>query len=141
MSLNDPSSSPPGEGRPIFAASVVVFAGVILAIVGVFQIFQGVVAVFDDGFYVVTRNYTFDLDTTAWGWIHIVVGLLAVGIAAGLLSGAMWARIAAVTVATLSALVNFLWIPYFPVWAIVIIALDLLIIWGVTQYKPDDVVV
>lgn len=141
MSLSDSSSSPPGEGRSIFAASVVVFAGVTLGIVGVFQIFQGVVAVFDDDFYVVTRNYTFDLDTTAWGWIHILVGLLALGIAAGLLSGALWARIAAVTVATLSALANFLWIPYFPVWAIVIIALDLLVIWGVTRYEPDDVVV
>lgn len=141
MSLTDPSSSSRGEGRAIFAASVVIFAGVTLALVGVFQILQGIVAVFDDDFYVVTRNYTFDLDPSAWGWLHILFGVVALGIAAGLLSGAMWARIAAVIVATLSAMANFLWIPYFPVWAIVIIALDVLVIWGVTQYQPDDVVV
>lgn len=129
------------HGRSAVTAGIVFFAATMLAFVGVFQILQGLVAVFDDEFYVVAAGYTFDLDTTAWGWVHVALGVVGLVIAVGLFSGALWARIAAVVLATLSAIANFLWIPYYPVWAIILIVADVLVIWAVTRYDTDDVVV
>ncbi|MET0929930.1 MAG: hypothetical protein ABWX74_10440 [Aeromicrobium sp.] len=131
----------PSSGKSILTAGIVFFAAIMLAFVAVFQILQGLVAVFDDEFYVIAAGYTFDLDTTAWGWVHIALGIIGLVIAVGLFSGALWARVAAVILATLSAIANFLWIPYYPVWAIVVIVADVLVIWAVTRYDPDDVVV
>jgi hypothetical protein len=128
-------------GKAAVTAGIVFFAAIILAFVAVFQILQGLVAVFDDEFYVVSPRYTFDLDTTAWGWTHIAIGVIGLAIAVGLFTGAFWARIGAVIVASVSVIANFLWIPYYPVWAIVLIVADVLVIWAVLRYDPDDVVV
>lgn len=127
-------------GKAAVTAGIVFFAAIILAFVAVFQILQGLVAVFDDEFYVVSARYTFDLDTTAWGWTHIAIGVIGLAIALGMFTGALWARIAAVIVASISAIANFLWIPYYPVWAIVLIVADVLVIWAVLRYDPDHVV-
>lgn len=129
----------PIGGKELLATGVAGFAAVTILLIGVFQILQGIVAVADDSFYVTTRNYTFDLDTTAWGWLHIVLGVIGIAVGIGLLRGALLARVAAVTIASLSALANFLWIPYYPVWAIVIITLDVLVIWAVTRYDSRDI--
>ena len=92
-------------------------------LVGTFQIIQGLVAVFNDEFYVVTRNYTFDLDVSAWGWIHLIIGLVMLAVAFGLYARALWAVIGGLAVAMLSALSNFFFIPYYPIWALLLIAL------------------
>jgi hypothetical protein len=111
-----------------------VFAGVILTIVGVFHAIAGLVAILDDGFYVVTENYTFDLDTTAFGWVHLIVGLIVLAAGLSLFSAATWARFVGVTFAGLSAIANFFFIPYYPFWAILIIALDIWVIWALTRH-------
>ena len=116
-----------------WAAGGVTFAATLALLVGTFQILQGLVAIFDDDFYVVTRNYTFDLDATAWGWIHLLIGLLMLGIGFGLLRGALWAVIGGLAIAMLSALSNFFFIPYYPIWALLLIALDVWIIWSLTR--------
>ena len=116
-----------------WAAGGVVFAATLALLVGTFQILQGLVAIFNDDFYVVTRNYTFDLDTSAWGWIHLLIGLLMLGIGFGLFRGALWAVIGGLAIAMLSALSNFFFIPYYPIWALLLIALDVWIIWSLTR--------
>jgi hypothetical protein len=83
-----------------------VFAASILNLIGSFQIIAGLTAIFNDDFYVVTRNYTFDLDATAWGWIHLLIGILLVVTAWGLFSGHTWARVTAIVL----AIVNFFFI-------------------------------
>jgi hypothetical protein len=113
----------------------IIFAAALLILIGSFQIVAGLVAIIDDDFYVVTRNYTFDLDTTAWGWIHLLVGILLVGTALGLGMGQTWARVTAIVLAILSAIANFLFIPYYPFWAILVIAFDVWVIWALT--RPD----
>jgi hypothetical protein len=67
----------PGRDQPVsgWAVGGVTFAACVLTLIGLFQAVAGLTAIFDDEFYVVTRNYTFDLDTTAWGWIHLLLGL------------------------------------------------------------------
>ena len=76
-------------------------------------------------------------DVTTWGWIHILVGVIAVAAVVGLFSGAVWARTVAVAVAAVSILVNFLWLPYNPVWAVLIIAFDIFVIWALTAHGRD----
>jgi hypothetical protein len=123
-----PSRQPPSE-----AAGGYVFAGVILIVIGCFHAIAGLVAIFDDGFYVVSANYTFNVDTTAFGWIHLLAGLLVAAAGFALFSAATWARVVGVLFASLSALANFFFIPYYPFWAILIIALDIWVIWALTR--------
>jgi hypothetical protein len=109
------------------------FAAVMMLISGGFQMLQGIVAVFDDEFYVVGRNYTFDVDVSTWGWIHMVGGGIVMLAGGCLLWGAKWAKAVAIVVAVLSALINFTYIPYYPVWSLLIIALDIAVIWAVAS--------
>jgi hypothetical protein len=116
-----------------WAAGGIVFAATILLMVGIFQAIAGLVAIIDDQFYVVTRNYTFDLDTSAWGWIHLIIGILLAAVGWSLFARRTWAGVAAITIAMLSAVANFFFIPYYPFWAILMIALDVWVIWALTR--------
>jgi len=117
-----------------WAVGFTVFAAVMMIMVGVFQALQGLIAIFENEFYVQTRNYLFQFDATTWGWIHLVIGLLVAVAGWGLLSGQTWARIVAITLAALSATANFLFIPYYPFWSLLIIAVDVLVIWALTAH-------
>jgi hypothetical protein len=116
-----------------WAKGGVSFAAYILILVGSFEILEGLVAIIDDEFYVVARNYTFELDTSTWGWIHLLLGVLLIFIGWGLLSGRLWAVIGGIAVAMLSAVANFFFIPYYPFWSIVLIALNVWVIWALTR--------
>ena len=116
-----------------WAVGGITFAAVVLMLIGFFQLVAGLSAIIDDEFFVVTRNYTFDLDTSAWGSIHLLLGLLLVFTAWGLFIGAGWAIMMGIFLAGLSALANFFFIPYYPFWAIVVIALDVWVIWSLTR--------
>jgi hypothetical protein len=116
-----------------WTAGGIVFAATILLMVGIFQAIAGLVAIIDDQFYVVTRNYTFDLDTSAWGWVHLIIGALVVTVGWSLLARRTWAGVTAIVIAMLSAIANFFFIPYYPFWAILMIALDVWVIWAVTR--------
>ena len=116
-----------------WAVSGIVFAASILTLIGSFQVIAGLVAIFDDEFYVVARNYTFNLDTSAWGWIHLLLGLLLLLTAFGIFSGRTWANITAIVLAIISAIANFFFIPYYPFWSILVIALDVWVIWALTR--------
>ena len=116
-----------------WAIGGVLFAASILTLIGCFQVIAGLVAIFDDEFYVVARNYTFNLDTSAWGWLHLLLGLLLLLTAFGLFTLRSWAIITAVVLAILSAIANFFFIPYYPFWSILVIALDVWVIWALTR--------
>jgi hypothetical protein len=131
MSDRSPSAGPPPVSG--WAVGGIAFAATVLTIIGAFQIITGLVAIFDDDFYVVTQHYTFNLDTTAWGWIHLIMGLLLLFTGFGLFSRATWAGVTAIFLASLSAVVNFFFIPYYPFWSILIIALDIWVIWALTR--------
>ena len=132
MSTEPPYSSPTDPEVSGWAVGGTVFAATVLMLVGVFQAIAGLVAIFDDDFYLVTRNYTFDLDVTAWGWIHLLIGILLVIVAYGLFARAAWAGVAAIMLAALSAVANFFFIPYYPFWSILVIALDVWVIWALS---------
>jgi hypothetical protein len=102
--------------------------------IGIFQAIAGLVAIVENEFYVATRNYLFQFDATTWGWIHLIGGLIIVFAGWGLLSGRTWARVVGITLAVLSAIANFAFIPYYPFWALIIIALDVLVIWALAAH-------
>ena len=119
------------------AVGITITAAIILIIGGVCHAMEGVVGLATNEFYVVGQKWVFQFDVTTWGWIHILVGLIAVAAGVGLFSGAVWARTVAVAVAAVSILVNFLWLPYYPVWAVLIIAFDMFVIWALTAHGRD----
>ena len=123
--------------RSSAAVGATVFAAVVLMFAGFVQAIQGLVALFNDTFYVITRDYVFKFDVTTWGWIHLVVGVVVCVAGGALFWGAVWARTVGVVVASLSIITNILWMPYYPVWALLIIALDIYVIWALTAHGRD----
>ncbi|MCE7884226.1 MAG: hypothetical protein DYH08_10255 [Actinobacteria bacterium ATB1] len=113
------------------------FAAVILMLIGVFQFFAGLVAIVDDKFYVVTKEYIFQFDATTWGWIHLIIGIIVFFAGIFIFTGAVWARLVGVIIAALSAIAAFFWLPWYPIWAIIVIAIDIFVIWALTVHGRD----
>jgi hypothetical protein len=129
-----------GRGAPTqssWAIGFIVFAACMMMLVGSFQAIAGLAALFENEFFVVSRNYVFELDVTAWGWIHLIVGVVVGFAGFGLFSGAVWARTVGVIVAVISGIINFVFLPYYPVWSILIIALNVAVIWALTVHGRD----
>ena len=120
-----------------WATGFILFAGLMMIMVGIWQALEGLIGIFENEFYVATRNYLFQFDATTWGWIHLLVGLIVAFAGWGLLSGRTWARVVAITVAVLSAIANFLWLPYYPFWALLIIAVDVFVIWAIAAHGRE----
>lgn len=120
-----------------WASGITLFAGIWLLLLGVFQFFQGLVAVLDGDMFVTGARYTFELNVTGWGWIHMILGALLALVGLAVINGSGWARIVAIVLAGLSALANFLWLPHYPLWAIILIAIDVLVIWALATAPAD----
>jgi hypothetical protein len=116
-----------------WATGGLVFAATMLLIVGTFQAIAGLAAIFEDEFFVLTPNYVFDLDVTAWGWIHLILGVTLAVAGWALFARRPWAGVFAITLASLSAVANFFFIPYYPWWSLLVIALDIWVIWALTR--------
>ncbi len=110
------------------------FAATMMIMVGVFQAIQGLIAIVNDSFYVVGEKYVFQFDVTTWGWVHLAFGALLIVAGIFLFRGAPWARWAAIVLAGVSAVLNFMWLPYYPLWSILVIAIDVAIIWALTAH-------
>ena len=114
------------------------FAGIMLIIGGAFQVIEAIAALVNDEYILVLPNYVFSLDLTGWGVIHLLLGLILAAIGVFLLLGKGWARIAGIVVAGISALINFSWLPYAPLWAILLIGLDVLVIWALASARHSS---
>ncbi|MFF7311674.1 hypothetical protein [Streptomyces sp. NPDC008137] len=119
------------------AGGLVTFAAVLLFVAGLLDLFRGIMAIADDDVYVSTPNYIFKFDLTSWGWIQLVLGVIAMGVSAGLFSRALWARVVGVGIAGLLVIANFLSIPYYPVWSLTLIALYAFVIWALCVVRED----
>ena len=116
----------------------IVFAGTMMMMIGVFHLIEGLVALFQDDYYLVNANgLTVHVDYTAWGWVHLLVGILVAVAGLGVLGGRVWARTIGVIMAVLSALVNFAFIAAYPFWSAIVIALDVFIIMALTVHGRD----
>ncbi len=116
-----------------WAVSGIVFAASMLFLIGSFQILAGLAAIINDEFFVKTQHYAFNLDVTAWGWIHLILGVLLVVTGSALFANKTWAGVTAIGLAMLSAIANFFFIPHYPWWSLLIIALDVWVLWALTR--------
>ncbi|QNN53296.1 DUF7144 family membrane protein [Nocardioides mesophilus] len=121
------------------AVGITVFAGVLMILVGIFHVIQGIVALANDTFFVLGQDYVFKFDVTAWGWVHLIAGVLVALAGFALFRAAVWARTVAVILACVSILASFAWMPYYPLWSFVILAFDIFVIWAVTVHGRDIV--
>jgi hypothetical protein len=121
-----------------WALGGITFAAAMMILIGTFQVFEGLAAIINDQFFVVTKHYAFDLDVTAWGWIHLILGIVMLLAGFGLFAAKAWAGVTALILAIMSAVANFFMIPYYPWWSILIIALCCWVIWSLTRAASSD---
>jgi hypothetical protein len=119
------------DGRGLFAA-------VMLIVGGVYHGLIGVAALFRDQVYVVTPGYVYEFDLTGWGWTHLVLGavLAVTGVAVG--RGRTWGRMTGIGLAVLSLVANFLFLPHYPIWSILIVVVDVAIVYSLATALRDD---
>jgi hypothetical protein len=114
------------------------FAGIMMILVGAFQAIDGLIALFNDELYVVRPSgLVVNVDYTAWGWTHLLLGVLLIAAGYAVFSGRVWGRTVGVIAALLSAIVNFAFIPAYPVWSILIITVDVLVIYALIAHGGE----
>ncbi|MER5642361.1 hypothetical protein ABT095_36150 [Kitasatospora sp. NPDC002227] len=136
----DPSGPVPAPGGARRSNSgavtgLVLFAGVMMMVDGLLGVFQGIVAIAEDDVYVNTPRYAFQFDLTSWGWIHLAVGAAVALVGFGVVSGQAWGRVLGIAVVSVSLMLNFLFLPYYPIWSLVVIALDAFVVWALCTYR------
>jgi len=117
------------------------FAGVVMVLSGMFQAIEGLVGIFRQSFYVVSHSSQVLIvnNVHTWGWINLIVGLVVLFAGFSLFSGTTWARVVAVFFALGSAIVNMLYLPLYPVWSILCIALSVIVIYAVMAHGAEVV--
>ena len=118
------------------AAATSMVAAIVLLTIGILHVLSGVSALMQDDLVVAGPEYIYQFDTTAWGGIHLVLGVIVAAVGVMLFTGATWARVGAMVICALSLLANFLWLPHYPWWSVVMIVLDVFVIWAVATWKP-----
>ncbi|MEW1550167.1 DUF7144 family membrane protein [Streptomyces tsukubensis] len=131
-------TGPGSSGNSSWAVGGVVFAGVLMLCSGVLAILQGIAAINKDVIYGTVGDYVYRINLTGWGWIHLIIGILLVIAGYGVLKNMEWARWLGIFLASISLIAQFLFLPYLPVWALIVIAIDVFIIWALAVYRPED---
>ncbi|MEZ5212335.1 MULTISPECIES: DUF7144 family membrane protein [unclassified Gordonia (in: high G+C Gram-positive bacteria)] len=142
MTENYSTPAHAAESKPDnpWAGGITWAAAALLLVVGVLGFFQGIAAVANDDIAIVrVGDYIYGFNLTTWGWIHIVLGIIAVIVAVGMFMATTWARVCAIIIACLSIIANFLWLPYTPWWSVILIALDIIVIWAVANWSGKDI--
>ncbi|MGV9264117.1 DUF7144 family membrane protein [Kitasatospora sp. NPDC003701] len=119
-----------GSSGHLLRSGWIVLAAVLMIFGGTMAIFEGIAAIAKDDLFVRTNDYVFRFNLTGWGWIHLILGIVIVLAGVMVFTGAVWARAVGVVLAGLSLIANFLWLPYYPFWAITLIAVNIFIIWA-----------
>ena len=114
------------------------FSGIMLIMLGAFQAIMGLVALFDDGYYLVTGDgLIVQADYTTWGWVHLIVGVIAGLTGVGIMLGQMWARVAGIVLAVISALINLAFLAAYPIWSVLIITFDVIVIYALAVHGGE----
>lgn len=129
------ASSTRSNTKQAVAAGATIGTAVLLGVVGVLAVFQGLAAILSGPSFVIGFEYVFKIDPNGWGWIHLIVGAAAIAVAVGLFLNKTWAVVGAIVIAGLSIVINFIWLPYYPWWSLVVIAIDVFIIWSVSIHR------
>ena len=125
------------ENRSGAAVGLTYFAAIMMVIAGGFDILQGLAAIIKQHYFVVTSDYVFKFNVSTWGWINLILGAIILFAGFGLLSGAVGARTVGVIMAALIGIANFMWLPYYPFWALTLIVVCIFVIWALTAHGRD----
>ena len=128
MSSREPSSK---------AVGWIAFAGFILILGGSFMMLAGLGGILNPDSYVVTQDNILKVSTTTWGWWHLFLGAVLFFAGFGVFTGNILARTIGVIAALISAISAFVWLPIYPVWGVIIIAMDFAVIWALTAHGRD----
>jgi hypothetical protein len=116
----------------------IAFAGVMMVLLGTLHVFQGLVAVFNDQYFLVHKSgLVISADFTTWGWVHIIGGIIIIGAGVALFSGRIWARTLGVILALVSVVVNIGFLSAYPIWSAIMILVDILVIWALTVHGGE----
>lgn len=115
----------------------VYFAGFMMTILGFFQAIEGLAALLNDKYYVALQSHLLVLDYTQWGWIHLTLGIVIVMAGISLFSGAAWARVVGVILAMFNLFAQFAFVSVYPVWSIIMMVIDVLIIYALTVHGGE----
>ena len=116
----------------------IAFAGTMMALLGTFHLIQGLVAIFNDKYFLVGRSgLVVSVDYTAWGWAQVIAGLVVMVAGFCVFAGQMWARVVGILVALLSAVVNITFLAAYPIWSMIMIALAVVVILALTVHGSD----
>nr|WP_086733838.1 hypothetical protein [Streptomyces glaucescens] len=131
-----PRSAAPRSAGNDWASGGTVFAGVLMLVNGLLAVLQGIAAIAEDDVYARLGDYVYEVSLTGWGWILVILGVVAAATGAGILQGAAWARAAGILLASLSLIAQFLFLPYAPLWSMIMIAIDFFVIWALATHHP-----
>jgi hypothetical protein len=124
--------------RPTGWAAWIVFAAVLLVLIGLFSVMEGITALVNDDFYVARPDALLvHAGYDVWGWVHLVLGVAGILTGAGLMRGNRVASAVAVGYAALSAFVHLAFLPAYPIWSALVIAFDVLVIWAVIVHGQE----
>jgi hypothetical protein len=123
------------ETREAVATGFTALAATLMILSGLWTFFVGITGVLQGSFYRTVPVYTFSLSVHTWGWVQLVIGAVVFAAGVCLLLGMTWARVVGVILAVISGLANFLFLPHYPLWSVIVIALDVLIIWALTTSR------
>jgi hypothetical protein len=147
MSIPPISSMDPSEQRSLAQTGGyddsgwtgwIAFAGIIMVMLGFFHAIQGLVAIFKDEYYQVgSSGLVVNVDYTAWGWVHLIGGIVLAAAGFCVFTGQLWARAVGVLLALISALINIGFLAAYPVWSLMMIGLDVVIIWALTVHGSE----
>ncbi|MFI1713718.1 hypothetical protein ACIGW4_04880 [Streptomyces sp. NPDC053513] len=124
-----------------WAAGGTLFAGVLMLVTGFMDVFQGIAGIAEDDVYTRIGDYVFKFNLTTWGWIHLILGVIVAITGVGILKGAEWGRVAGISLASLNLLLQFLFLPYQPWWALFSMAISIFVIWALATdetYGPNE---
>jgi hypothetical protein len=126
------------DAKPRGWVGWVIFGSVVMITLGLFHLIDGLVAIFEKGYYLVTSGHlVVHVNYAAWGWVHLVIGVMFVLSGFGVLAGMLWARVIGIVLAVLSAVVNLAFLAAYPVWGIILIALDILVIYALARHGRE----
>lgn len=123
--------------RSGWAFGWMIWAAVWMWMLGFFHALAGFAALVEDEILIATPDYLYALDLTTWGWIHLGLGVLVLIAGFSIFNGSVWARTVGVILAVVSTVANFAWLPYYPIWSLVMITANVFVIWALTVHGRD----
>lgn len=122
-----------GYGGGMGEAGGTILAGTLMILSGLWSFFLGLVAIVKQSFYVATPNNIYEFSVHGWGWVHLILGIVVFAAGVCVLLGQTWAKALGIVLAVFSGIASFLFLPYYPLWSIIVIAIDVFIVWALAH--------